>query len=112
MFPISFHEVTCIRADSLINMINSKNKKFMVYSIVNGTLANSYKGEIAQIHSRLSKASLLFLLEDRDAFWTIPLSLRLCCETHAAKVEPLDGTVHIVTTNHLAIGNLNGEQHH
>lgn len=46
---------------------------------------------------------LLFLLEARDALWAIPLSLWLRREAHAAKVEPLDGTVRVVAPDHLAV---------
>ena len=45
-------------------------------------------------------------LEHGQALGAIPLALGLVAEVHATKVEPLDGTILVVATNHLAVGHL------
>ena len=49
---------------------------------------------------------LLFLFEQSDALWAVPLPLGLVGEPHASKVEPLDGAVVVVAPDHLPIGHL------
>lgn len=48
----------------------------------------------------------LFLLPFLGAAWAKPLPPRLGCQPHTGKVEPLDGTIRVVTANHLSIGDL------
>ena len=55
---------------------------------------------------------LSFLLECRSTLWAVPFSLGLGGEIHAAEVEPLDGTVLVVTANHLAVADLVTEAVH
>ena len=63
------------------------------------------KSGIAQ--KRIGKnGSSLLLLELRDALGAIPLPLGLRGEIHAAKVEPLDGTVRVIAADHLTVGYL------
>lgn len=51
---------------------------------------------ISLFHSRLVSSTI----------WTIPFSFGFCCKSNTVKMEPLQFTVIIVTTNHLSIGNL------
>lgn len=48
----------------------------------------------------------LFLLSFLGAAWAKPFSPRLGCQPHTGEVEPLDGTIWVVTANHLSIGDL------
>lgn len=48
----------------------------------------------------------LFLLSFLGAAWAKPFPSRLGCQPHTGKVEPLDGTIWVVTANHLSIGDL------
>lgn len=48
----------------------------------------------------------LFLLAFLGAAWAEPLPPRLGRQPHTGKVEPLDGTIRVVTANHLSIGDL------
>lgn len=48
----------------------------------------------------------LFLLPFLGAAWAKPFPSRLGCQPHTGKVEPLDGTIRVVTANHLSIGDL------
>ena len=45
-------------------------------------------------------------LEHGQALRAIPLPLGLVAQVHAAKVEPLDGTILVIAPNHLTVGHL------
>lgn len=48
----------------------------------------------------------LFLLPFLGAAWAKPFPPRLGRQPHTGKVEPLNGTIRVVTANHLSIGDL------
>lgn len=48
----------------------------------------------------------LFLLSFLGAAWAKPFPSRLGRQPHTGEVEPLDGTIWVVTANHLSIGDL------
>lgn len=48
----------------------------------------------------------LFLLPFLGAAWAKPFPSRFGCQPHTGEVEPLDGTIRVVTANHLSIGDL------
>ena len=45
-------------------------------------------------------------LEHRQTLGAVPLALGLGLQSHAGEVEPLDGTVLVVTPDHLAVADL------
>ncbi len=49
---------------------------------------------------------LFLLFEHGQTLGAVPLALGLGHQTHAAEVEPLNRTIRIVATNHLAVRNL------
>ena len=56
---------------------------------------------------KTNRMDFLFLLfEHGQTLGAVPLALGLGHQAHAAEVEPLDGTIRIVTPNHLAVRNL------
>jgi len=55
---------------------------------------------------RITKMFSFLLFEHWKTFWTIPLALGFCGQTHAAEMEPFDGTILVITSNHLTIRNL------
>ena len=66
--------------------------------------SSSFGSIITTVEAFRSLSALL--LEHWQALGAIPLPLWLVTQVHTAKVEPLYGTVLVVTPNHFTIGNL------
>ena len=52
---------------------------------------------------------LSLLLKHWLAFWAVPLALGFGMQIHATKMEPLNGTVLVVTPNHFTVRHLLAE---
>lgn len=60
-----------------------------------------------EVRVQLCIVSIIFVLHSIDrALWTVPLSTRLAGQSNTLKVEPLDRTVAVITSNHFSVGDL------